>query len=110
MGLLRLNNVFSCACQPLPIAARGARHDARVLSGVDQLPRMSRTVRLERRGHKRNHPAIMSLYSSMERANLFSGLVSCLVSLFPVGTPVSERPPDSSERAQFGHSAPTSGI
>src|SRR5271166_1285980 len=25
--------------------------------------------------------------------------------LFPVGTLVSERPPDSSERAQFGHSA-----
>src|SRR5271165_5995006 len=30
--------------------------------------------------------------------------------LFPVGTLVSERPPDSSERAQFGHSAPTSGV
>jgi hypothetical protein len=29
---------------------------------------------------------------------------------FPVGTLVSERPPDSSERAQFGHSAPTSGV
>jgi hypothetical protein len=31
-------------------------------------------------------------------------------SVFPVGTLVSERPPDSSERAQFGHSAPTSGV
>jgi len=30
--------------------------------------------------------------------------------VFPVGTFVSERPPDSSERAQFGHSAPTSGV
>src|ERR1700730_13474811 len=30
--------------------------------------------------------------------------------VFPVGTFVSERPPDSSERAQFAHSAPTSGV
>jgi hypothetical protein len=28
---------------------------------------------------------------------------------FAVGTPIAERPPHSSERAQFGHSAPTSG-
>ena len=33
-----------------------------------------------------------------------------LLALFPVGTLVSERPPHSSERTQFGHSAPTSGI
>ena len=31
-------------------------------------------------------------------------------SLFPVGTLISERPPDSSEQAQFGHSAPTLGV
>jgi hypothetical protein len=29
---------------------------------------------------------------------------------FPVGTLISERPPDSSEQAQFGHSAPTLGV
>ena len=28
---------------------------------------------------------------------------------FAVGTPIAKRPPHSSERAQFGHSAPTSG-
>src|ERR1700678_1226365 len=30
--------------------------------------------------------------------------------LFAVGTLISERPPHRSERAQFGHSAPTSGV
>jgi hypothetical protein len=30
--------------------------------------------------------------------------------VFAVGTLVSERPPHRSERAQFGHSAPTSGV
>src|SRR5208337_403074 len=32
------------------------------------------------------------------------------VFVFPVGTLISEHPPDRSERAQFGHSAPTSGV
>src|ERR1700724_431838 len=31
-------------------------------------------------------------------------------STFPVGTLISERPPDRSERAQLGHSAPTLGV
>jgi hypothetical protein len=30
--------------------------------------------------------------------------------LLAVGTPIAERPPHRSERAQFGHSAPTSGV
>jgi hypothetical protein len=30
--------------------------------------------------------------------------------LFAVGTPVSGRPPHRSERAEFPHSAPTSGV
>jgi MFS transporter, DHA1 family, chloramphenicol/florfenicol resistance protein len=30
--------------------------------------------------------------------------------LFAVGTPITERPPHRSERAPFGHSAPTSGV
>jgi hypothetical protein len=32
------------------------------------------------------------------------------VTLFAVGTRIAERPPHRSERAQFGHSAPTSGV
>jgi hypothetical protein len=43
-----------------------------------------------------------------EKMNGFS--VEMAAEMFPVGTFVSERPPDSSERAQFGHSAPTSGV
>src|SRR5215204_6080442 len=30
--------------------------------------------------------------------------------LIAVGTPITERPPHRSERAQFGHSAPTLGV
>jgi outer membrane protein OmpA-like peptidoglycan-associated protein len=33
-----------------------------------------------------------------------------LKNLFAVGTPVSGRPPHRSERAEFPHSAPTSGV
>src|ERR1019366_5686345 len=36
--------------------------------------------------------------------------INGLVLDFPVGTLISERPPDSSEQAQFGHSAPTLGV
>jgi hypothetical protein len=42
-------------------------------------------------------------------AGLFLNAVAWRGSL-AVGTPIAERPPHRSERAQFGHSAPTSGV
>jgi hypothetical protein len=33
-----------------------------------------------------------------------------VVAQIAVGTPITERPPHRSERARFGHSAPTSGV
>ena len=37
------------------------------------------------------------------------GVRSYFLDLIAVGTPITERPPHRSERAQFGHSAPTLG-
>ena len=51
--------------------------------------------------------------SGKNRENWFSAQpygASHRVFAFPVGTLISERPPDRSERAQFGHSAPTLGV
>ena len=40
----------------------------------------------------------------------FKGIICADISEIAVGTLITERPPHRTERAQFGHSAPTSGI
>jgi hypothetical protein len=39
----------------------------------------------------------------------FKGIICADISEIAVGTLITERPPHRTERAQFGHSAPTSG-
>ena len=51
-----------------------------------------------------------AVYSAPDFCTKKRNRFNALILVFPVGTPVSERPPDRSERAQFGHSAPTSGV
>jgi len=46
---------------------------------------------------------------SWESARAFKGIVCDDISEIAVGTLITERPPHRTERAQFGHSAPTSG-
>ncbi len=47
---------------------------------------------------------------SWESARAFKGIICDDISEIAVGTLITERPPHRTERAQFGHSAPTSGI
>jgi hypothetical protein len=47
---------------------------------------------------------------SRKSVQSFKGITCDDISEIAVGTPITERPPHRSERAQFGHSAPTSGI
>src|SRR3954462_13688641 len=49
-----------------------------------------------------NHSANLHQNFASEKPKAFSGLGL----MFAVGTPITERPPHRSERAQFGHSAP----
>jgi hypothetical protein len=51
-----------------------------------------------------------TILSAKRKADLLSCADTALSGGFAVGTLVSERPPHRSERAQFGHSAPTSGV
>src|SRR5262249_49724492 len=46
---------------------------------------------------------------SWESARAFKGIICDDVSEIAVGTLITERPPHRTERAPFGHSAPTSG-
>src|SRR2546430_7158903 len=47
---------------------------------------------------------------SGKSARAFKGIICDDISEIAVGTLITERPPHRTERAQFGHSAPTSGI
>src|SRR6266516_7950855 len=47
---------------------------------------------------------------SWESARAFKGIICDDISEIAVGTLITERPPHRTERAPFGHSAPTSGI
>jgi len=47
---------------------------------------------------------------SEESARAFKGIICDDISQIAVGTLITERPPHRTERAQFGHSAPTLGI
>ena len=46
---------------------------------------------------------------SWESARAFKGIICLDISEIAVGTLITERPPHRTERAPFGHSAPTSG-
>ena len=46
---------------------------------------------------------------SWESARAFKGIICHDISEIAVGTLITERPPHRTERAPFGHSAPTSG-
>ena len=46
---------------------------------------------------------------SRKSARSFKGIICDDISEIAVGTLITERPPHRTERAQFGHSAPTSG-
>ena len=45
-----------------------------------------------------------------ESARAFNGIICDDISEIAVGTLITERPPHRSVRAQFGHTAPTSGV
>jgi hypothetical protein len=61
-----------------------------------------------RRAYEEARPLYRQVGDVLGEANCIQGLRNLGDRhVFPVGTPVAERPPDSSERAQFGHSAPT---
>ncbi len=47
---------------------------------------------------------------SWESARAFKGIICADVSEIAVGTLITKRPPHRTERAPFGHSAPTSGV
>jgi hypothetical protein len=47
---------------------------------------------------------------SWESARSFKGIICLDISEIAVGTLITERPPHRSERAPFGHSAPTLGV
>ena len=47
---------------------------------------------------------------SWESARAFKGIICDDISEIAVGTLITERPPHRTERAPFGHSAPTSGV
>src|SRR4029077_17934943 len=47
---------------------------------------------------------------SWESPRAFKGIVCDDISEIAVGTLITERPPHRTERAPFGHSAPTSGV
>ena len=47
---------------------------------------------------------------SWESARAFKGIICDDISEIAVGTLITKRPPHRTERAPFGHSAPTSGV
>ena len=54
--------------------------------------------------------SIRLLKTVVEVVKPIRGLRKGEMGLIAVGTPITERPPHRSERAQFGHSAPTLGV
>src|SRR6266481_5451037 len=47
---------------------------------------------------------------SRKSVRSFKGIICVDISEIAVGTLITERPPHRTERARFGHSAPTSGV
>ena len=68
-------------------------------------------VVLDRRPYrpgKRNYIPVMII--ALAPSLVLGRHLLSLLYMFAAGAPISERTPHRSERAQFGHSAPTSGV